>query len=66
MRCGCAAAFLVQYGIKKPGEQIAIHQGRFVNRPSIVYVRADMKDTKATNVRVGGYVVDVIRGTVTV
>jgi trans-2,3-dihydro-3-hydroxyanthranilate isomerase len=63
---GCAAAFLVQYGIKKPGERIAIHQGRFVNRPSIVYVRAGMKDTKATNVRVGGYVVDVMRGTVTV
>jgi trans-2,3-dihydro-3-hydroxyanthranilate isomerase len=63
---GCAAAFLVQYGIKKPGERIAIHQGRFVNRPSIVYVRAGMKDTKATNVRVGGYVVEVIRGTVTV
>ena len=63
---GCAAAFLVQYGIRKPGEYIAIHQGRFVNRPSIVYVRAGMKDGKASNVRVGGYVVEVMRGKVTV
>jgi trans-2,3-dihydro-3-hydroxyanthranilate isomerase len=63
---GCAAAYLVQYGIRKPEEHIAIHQGRFVNRASIVYVRAGMKDTKATDVRVGGYVVDVMRGTFTV
>ena len=63
---GCAAAYLIQYGIKKPEEHIAIHQGRFVNRPSIVYVRAGMKDAKATNVRVGGYVVEVMRGKVTV
>ena len=63
---GCAAAFLVQYGIRKPGEHIAIHQGRFVNRPSIVTVRSDMKNAKATDVRVGGYVVDVMRGTFTV
>jgi trans-2,3-dihydro-3-hydroxyanthranilate isomerase len=63
---GCAAAYLVQYGIRKPEEHIAIHQGRFVTRASIVYVRAGMKDTKATDVRVGGYVVDVMRGTFTV
>ncbi|HEY4275610.1 MAG TPA: PhzF family phenazine biosynthesis protein [Rhizomicrobium sp.] len=60
---GCAAAFLVQNGIRKPDEQVAIHQGRFVNRPSTLYVRAGMKDGKATNVRVGGYVVEAMRGT---
>jgi trans-2,3-dihydro-3-hydroxyanthranilate isomerase len=60
---GCAAAFLVQYGIRKPEEGIAVHQGRFVSRPSILYVRAGMANGKATNVRVGGYVVDVMRGT---
>ena len=63
---GCATAFLVQNGIRKPDERIAIHQGRFVNRPSILYVRAGMKDGKATNVRVGGYVVEVMRGKFTV
>jgi trans-2,3-dihydro-3-hydroxyanthranilate isomerase len=61
---GCATAFLVQNGIRKPDDRIAVHQGRFVNRPSTLYVRAGMKDGKATNVRVGGYVVDVMRGTV--
>ena len=63
---GCAAAYLVQYAIRKPEEHIAIHQGRFVNRPSIVYVRAGSAIGKPTNVRVGGYVVEVARGTFTV
>ena len=63
---GCATAFLVQYGIRKPDERIAVHQGRFVNRPSTLYVRAGMKDGKASNVRVGGYVVEVMRGKVAV
>jgi trans-2,3-dihydro-3-hydroxyanthranilate isomerase len=60
---GCAAAFLVQNGIRKPEEQVAVHQGRFVGRPSTLYVRAGMTDGKATNVRVGGYVVEAMRGT---
>ncbi|HXR96117.1 MAG TPA: PhzF family phenazine biosynthesis protein [Rhizomicrobium sp.] len=59
---GCAAAFLIQNGIRKPDEPVAVHQGRFVNRPSILYVRAGMANGKATKVRVGGYVVDVMRG----
>jgi len=63
---GCATAFLVQNGIRKPDERIAIRQGRFVNRPSILYVRAGMANGKATNVRVGGYVVEVMRGKFTV
>ena len=63
---GCATAFLVQNGIRKPDERVAILQGRFVNRPSTLYVRAGMANGKATNVRVGGYVVEVARGTFTV
>jgi trans-2,3-dihydro-3-hydroxyanthranilate isomerase len=59
---GCAAAFLVQNGIRGADEPIAIAQGRFVNRPSTLYVRAGMANGKATNVRVGGYVVEVMRG----
>ena len=61
---GCAAAYLVQNGIRKPDERVAIRQGRFVNRPSTLYVRAGMANGKAANVRVGGYVVEVMRGTV--
>lgn len=63
---GCAAAFLVQYGIRKPDEMIAIRQGRFVHRPSVLNVRAGMADGKAVNVRVGGNVVEVMRGKFTV
>ncbi len=63
---GCATAFLIQNGIKKPDERIAIRQGRFVNRPSILYVRAGLANGKATKVRVGGYVVEAMRGKFTV
>jgi trans-2,3-dihydro-3-hydroxyanthranilate isomerase len=59
---GCAAAFLVQNGIRKPDERVLVRQGRFVNRPSQLYVRAGMANGKATNVRVGGFVVEAMRG----
>ena len=60
---GCAAAFLIQNGIRKPDERVLIRQGRFVNRPSQLYVTAGIANGKATNVRVGGYVVEAMRGT---
>ena len=60
---GCAAAFLIQNGIRKPDERVLIRQGRFVGRPSQLYVTAGMANGKATNVRVGGYVVEAMRGT---
>jgi len=59
---GCAAAFLIQNGIRKPDERVLIRQGRFVGRPSQLYVTAGMANGKATNVRVGGYVAEVMRG----
>ena len=59
---GCAAAFLVQNGIRKPDERVLVRQGRFVGRPSQLYVTAGMANGKATNVRVGGYVVEAMRG----
>ncbi len=60
---GCAAAFLIQNGIRKPDERLMIRQGRFVNRPSQLYVTASLANGKAGNVRVGGYVVEAMRGT---
>ena len=60
---GCAAAFLVQNGIRKPDERVLVRQGRFVGRPSQLYVTAGMANGKATNVRVGGTVVEAMRGT---
>ncbi|MBN9546229.1 MAG: PhzF family phenazine biosynthesis protein [Alphaproteobacteria bacterium] len=59
---GCAAAFLVQNGIRKPDERVLVRQGRFVGRPSQLYVTAGMANGKATNVRVGGFVVEAMRG----
>jgi len=42
---------------------VLVRQGRFVNRPSQLYVTAGMANGKATNIRVGGYVAEVMRGT---
>ena len=38
--------------------------GRMVMRPSEMYVRATREGERVTNVRVGGYAVEVLRGTV--
>jgi len=59
---GCAASFLVRYGNRKPDTQFTIHQGRFVKRPSMIYASASLQDGRVSNVRVGGYVVEVMRG----
>lgn len=59
---GCATSFLVQYGHQKPEAQFTIHQGRFVNRPSLIFAAASLTEGRVHNVRVGGYVVEVMRG----
>src|SRR6266542_6205457 len=48
----------------KSDEQILIRQGVEARRPSEIFVRATREDEKVTNVRVGGYAVEVLRGTV--
>jgi trans-2,3-dihydro-3-hydroxyanthranilate isomerase len=62
---GCAVSWLVRYGVAKPDEQVLIHQGVEARRPSEIFVRATRDGEKVTNVRVGGYAVEVLRGTVT-
>jgi trans-2,3-dihydro-3-hydroxyanthranilate isomerase len=59
---GCAASFMVRYGNRKPDAQFTIHQGRFVKRPSLIYASASLQGDRVSNVRVGGYVVEVMRG----
>ena len=54
----------VQNGLAKSDEQILIHQGVEARRPSEIFVRATRDGEKVTNVRVGGYAVEVLRGTV--
>jgi trans-2,3-dihydro-3-hydroxyanthranilate isomerase len=61
---GCAASWTVQHGIANSDEQVLIRQGAEIRRPSEMYVRATRDGQRVTNVRVGGYAVEVLRGTV--
>jgi trans-2,3-dihydro-3-hydroxyanthranilate isomerase len=61
---GCAASWMAKYGVAKSDEQVLIRQGVEMNRPSEIFVRAERNGEQVTNVRVGGYAVEVLRGTV--
>jgi trans-2,3-dihydro-3-hydroxyanthranilate isomerase len=63
---GCAASWMVQHGIANSDEQVLIRQGAEIRRPSEIYVRATRDGQRVTNVRVGGYAVEVLRGTVAI
>jgi trans-2,3-dihydro-3-hydroxyanthranilate isomerase len=62
---GCAASWMVQHKIADSDEQVVIRQGSAIRRPSEMYVRVTRDGERVTNVRVGGYAVEVLRGTVT-
>lgn len=59
---GCAAAWMVQHGVVKPDEHVLIEQGIEMQRPSKIFVRASRSNDRVVNVRVGGNVVEVLRG----
>ena len=59
---GCAAAWMVAYGVAQPDERVLIEQGVEMRRSSRIFVRASRKDDRVVNVRVGGNVVETIRG----
>jgi trans-2,3-dihydro-3-hydroxyanthranilate isomerase len=61
---GCAAAWMVQNGVAQPDEQVLIHQGVEMGRPSRIFVRAEKRGEAVENVRVGGYCAEVMRGEV--
>jgi trans-2,3-dihydro-3-hydroxyanthranilate isomerase len=67
---GCAISWMVRYGLVKSDEEVLIRQGVEAGRPSEIFVRASHKGPsrtgteKITNVRVGGYAVEILRGTV--
>jgi trans-2,3-dihydro-3-hydroxyanthranilate isomerase len=61
---GCAVSWMVRHQLARSDEQILIHQGVEAGRPSEIFVRASREDERVTNVRVGGYAVEVLRGTV--
>ncbi|HYG99609.1 MAG TPA: PhzF family phenazine biosynthesis protein [Terriglobales bacterium] len=61
---GCCAAWMVAHGVAQAGERALIEQGTECKRPSRIFVRADKNGDRVTNVRVGGYCVEVMRGEV--
>jgi len=59
---GCAAAWMVANSIAQPEQRILIEQGIEIKRPSRIFVRASRQDDRVVNVRVGGNVVETVRG----
>jgi trans-2,3-dihydro-3-hydroxyanthranilate isomerase len=59
---GCAASWMVQHGIANSDQQVVIRQGAEAGRPSELHVQATRDGQRVTNVRVGGYAVEVLRG----
>ncbi len=62
---GCAAAWMVRYGVARSEESVRIDQGLEINRRSLIHVRAGRDGDRVVNVRVGGNVVEILRGEVT-
>lgn len=59
---GCAAAFLVRYGLRPAGRPFRILQGRRVHRPCQITAQASVAGDRVQDVRVGGHVVRVLQG----
>src|SRR5277367_879272 len=59
---GCACAWMVANKIAQSDERVLIEQGIEMLRPSKIFVRASRQDDRVVNVRVGGNVVEVLRG----
>ena len=59
---GCAAAWMAKYGLAHSDERVLIEQGVEMHRPSRIFVRASQRNDRVVNVRVGGNVVEVLRG----
>ena len=49
-----AGAYLVAHGLVSPAQTIEISQGRFVGRPSILFVVAQKDDQGRISVKVAG------------
>ena len=59
---GCAAAWMRMYDVAANNERVLIQQGVEMKRPSEIFARAEKIGDKITNVRVGGYAVEVGEG----
>jgi trans-2,3-dihydro-3-hydroxyanthranilate isomerase len=61
---GPCAAWAVQYGVVPPDQQVLMEQGVEMKRRSRIFFSAGRNGGKIVNVRVGGHVVEVVRGEV--
>jgi trans-2,3-dihydro-3-hydroxyanthranilate isomerase len=59
---GPCAAWAVKYGVIPPDEQSLLEQGVEMKRRSRIFLSAGRAGDKIVNVRVGGHVVEVLRG----
>jgi trans-2,3-dihydro-3-hydroxyanthranilate isomerase len=59
---GCAISYLVRHGLATSDEQLHIHQGIEIGRPSTIEVRAKSDGVSVREVRVGGSTVFVAKG----
>jgi trans-2,3-dihydro-3-hydroxyanthranilate isomerase len=59
---GPCAAWAVQYGVVPADEQVLMEQGVEMKRRSRIFFSAGRNGGKIVNVRVGGHVVEVVRG----
>jgi trans-2,3-dihydro-3-hydroxyanthranilate isomerase len=62
---GCCTAWAVKNGVLESEKQGLIEQGLETRRPSSIYIRATKAQDQVTNIRVGGHVVQIINGIVT-
>ena len=62
---GCCTAWAVRNGVLQSNQQGLIEQGIETRRPSAIYIRANRNVDAVSNVRVGGHVVQIVNGEVT-
>jgi len=60
---GCAISYLVGHGLARDGDTVHLHQGDHIARPSAIFLSAHSRNSRVTDVRVGGSTVLVARGT---
>jgi trans-2,3-dihydro-3-hydroxyanthranilate isomerase len=63
---GPAVAWLVVHGLARPGESVLIEQGVELQRTSHIYARADLREGRVVNVRVGGHCAPAMHGELTI
>jgi trans-2,3-dihydro-3-hydroxyanthranilate isomerase len=62
---GCCTAWALRHGVIQSGQRAVIEQGIEMHRPSEIFVRGTVAGERVTDIRVGGHVVEVMRGEVT-